>query len=142
MENERKESKTRPISLSLTPAVEAAGKLMASRRLRNHLTGTFSAYIRDLIERDVAEEIRRDPELSARIQHPARDPIAAFLEADAANSAAARDQKVADKIRADVHSEPPPTANEAVARKRRIARKRDQFHRDSDHRSSPTKKDL
>lgn len=98
MENERKESKTKPVAVSLTPATEAAGKLMASRRFSHLLTGNFSAYIRDLIERDVFEEIRRDPALRAKIAPGSTNAIAAFV-ATLSQSAPDAHAEVSDAFR-------------------------------------------
>ena len=80
-------SKSAQTSISLDPAVMEAGRLLADKRFPLIRTGTFSAYIADLITRDVIEELRRNNALresvpySASVNLTPADAAKAFLNA-------------------------------------------------------------
>lgn len=112
-------SDTRPrTNVSIRESVlEKARRLMSLRDFDN-----FSEFLSTLIREEW--ERRKGP-----------------VEFAEPNSATARDQRVADKVRSDARSSRLPKANEAAPNKPRTAEKRGQSPLGSDLRSSPKEKD-
>lgn len=121
---------------------EIRERLRPYAKLNDPLKGSEAAFVQECVVA-IIELIETKPE-QRQIPAIVRRVVAALDSGGfptPANSAAARNQRVADDVRSVAQSAQHPKANEAAGNKSRTAVKPGQSPRDSDRRSSPKEKD-